>query len=187
MFFTLFELFNVVLVSAVVAYIFMDSYKDIIHNSSYGFDWKAFRFAMLVSAPAIILHEFGHKFVALAFGMFAQFNASYFGLLIGLALKFAGIGLFFIPGYVRWGCATLACMSAPAWVGGLIAFAGPGVNLLMWLGAHYSIKHKVFHKRHHAALFLTAHINRFLFFFNLLPIPPFDGYSVLFNGIFKIF
>src|SRR3989344_8628764 len=105
-FISLTEIINIAIVTFVVGYIFTGlfpirgSKKDIL-DSYKGFDWSEFWFACLVAAPGIILHELAHKFVAMGFGLTAEFQASYIGLIIGLALKVFGSGFILLaPGYV---------------------------------------------------------------------------------------
>ena len=57
MFFTLLELFDMVVMTLAVGFIFMDLFA----HPGEKFNKKAFLFAILVAAPAIILHEFGHR------------------------------------------------------------------------------------------------------------------------------
>jgi len=49
-----------------------------------GLSWKDFKFAIIITAPAVILHELAHKFVAMAMGLTATFHAWYTGLGIGV-------------------------------------------------------------------------------------------------------
>lgn len=187
------EIVRIIIVIAFVGYIFLDQFRDLVARKKdpyapvrLGFDWESFKFAAIATAPAIILHELAHKFVAMFFGMHAEFFAAYTWLVIGLILKLIGFGfIFFIPGYVAWGCASANCVVEP-WMGSLIALAGPATNLILWLGARYVLKAKLVHRKHHALLYLTQQINMFLFFFNMIPIPPFDGFSV-FRGLFATF
>lgn len=134
-------------------------------------DLANLKFAMLVTAPAIILHELGHKFVAMVFGLDATFHASYWGLGIGVALKLIGSPIiFFVPAFVSYPGGATNLQNA------LIAFAGPGVNLLLWLGAALALKKaRRLSSRQRVALYLTSKINMFLFIFNMIPIRPFDG------------
>ena len=83
--------------------------------------------AILVTAPAIILHELMHKLVALGFGLEATFHAAYVWLGIGVILKLLNVGfIFFVPGYV-----SIAGLATPL-QSALIAFAGPGTNLFLY-------------------------------------------------------
>lgn len=141
------------------------------------FDWDELKFTMLVAAPGIILHELGHKFLALFFGLTAVFKVFWFGLGLGVMLKLISSPfLILAPGYVQISGNPSVLESL------LVAFAGPFVNFLLWLGSWYILSTKKNMKsRTVLALTLTKQINMILFFFNMLPIPPFDGFQVFFN------
>ncbi len=140
-------------------------------------------FAALIAAPGIILHEMAHKFAALLFGVQATFHAAYTWLLVGILLKMLNFGfIFFVPGYVEYP-ASLVTLPQSA----IIAVAGPLMNLLLFLIAWALIKsNKVKKKNYLLALHLTKNINLFLFFFNMIPVPPFDG-GHFFIDLYKIF
>ena len=177
------------IMTAAVGFIFSDvfqrysrkhDYEPLVHYDK-GFDWEAFRFAAYVTAPAIILHEFGHKFIGLAVGLQAEFHAAYMWLVVGVLLKvFGSPFLFFVPAYVSLYGNASPLMHA------ITAFAGPAVNGLLWGGALLCHKQKWLHKKYDAGLLLTAKINMFLFIFNMLPIPGFDGNKV-FMGLWQMF
>lgn len=185
MVFSLSELFDIVVMTAAVGFIFADIFGRYSHKKDYeplvrykhGFDWDSFKFAIYVTAPAIIFHEFGHKFVGMAFGLVTEFNAAYSWLALGIALKLFGAPfIFFVPAYVSiYGSATPLEYA-------VTAFAGPLINLLIWMGALVAVKKKLVKKQYHPALILTGKINMFLFIFNMLPIPGFDG-SKVFAGL----
>lgn len=177
------ELFDMVVMTAVVGYIFMDffkrpveNYDPLVHYKA-GFNWNDFWFACLVVAPAIILHELAHKFVALSYGLNATFQAAYLFLGLGLIMKLMRFGfIFFVPAYVSViGRATPLQFS-------IIAFAGPLMNLILWATSWFVVKKKLVNKKYIPALVLTSRINMFLFIFNMLPIPGFDGFKV-FSGL----
>jgi Zn-dependent protease len=183
------ELIDMVIMTAAVGFIFSDMFQKYSRKSDYepldhyqrGFDWEAFRFAAYVTAPAIILHEFGHKFVGLAVGLSATFHAAYKWLLFGVVLKlFNSPFLFFVPAYVSLSGNATPLMYA------LTAFAGPAINGLLWGGALLCHKQKWLHKKYNTGLLLTAKINMFLFIFNMLPIPGFDG-SKVYMGLWQVF
>lgn len=137
------------------------------------------KFAILVTAPAIILHELGHKFLAISFGMEATFNAAYFWLGLGVLLKLMNFNfIFFVPAYV-----SIMGTGTPLQYG-LIAFAGPAVNLILWLGTLFIYKNRLINKKYNSLLLLTSKINMFLFIFNILPLPGFDG-SKVFSGLLQ--
>lgn len=183
---TLRELIDIVIMTAVVGYIFMDFLRFRRTHYTHGFDWESFKFACLVTAPALIFHELAHKFTAVAYGLQATFHAAYTWLGIGVLLKMLGTGfIFFVPGYVSIGCAVPPCSIEPA-TSALIAFAGPGLNLVLFLGSSWLLKHKKFKTRTKLLLYVTKQINLFLFIFNMLPIPLFDGFKV-YSGLWKAF
>ena len=170
------ELIDVLIMTAAVGYIFMDTLATEARSwLAYGFDWPRFRLACLISAPAIILHELAHKIVAIAFGLQAVFHAAYGWLLFGLAMKMLNTGfVFFVPGYVSIESIQSPLQSA------LTAFAGPGVNLLLYLGSRIAmsaIPHMKIRTYH--ILTMTRKLNGFLFVFNMIPIFGFDGEKVL--------
>lgn len=191
MIFSLGELVDVVIMSMAIGYMFQDSFGNIAHRTeSYDplrhykkrFDFSGFKFAVMAAAPAIILHELGHKFTALNFGFDATFHAAYTWLFIGVMLKLLNFGfIFFVPAYVSYSGAVSAMQSS------MIAFAGPFVNLLLWVIPYVLLKQDIKMKsKTRALLFMTSRINMFLFIFNMLPIPMFDGYHV-FRGLISAF
>lgn len=184
------ELFDMLMMTLFVGFIFKDSFMN---GPSYGemdpveyYSRKSvkmldgFFFAIIATAPAIIFHELGHKFVAEAFGMSAVFHAAYMWLGIGLLLKLINFGLiFFVPAFVSISGAGTYLQYA------LVAFAGPGINLILWIVSSMLLRMKKLDKKYIQILVMSKRINMFLFFFNMLPIPPFDGFSVFYN-LFKI-
>ena len=187
------EIIDLVIMTFFVGYIFSGiipvrrgNYDPLIHYKR-GFDFEGLKFAIMATAPAIILHELAHKFVALGFGLDAVFYAFYrssFTLMLGILTiisKLTGFGfMFFVPGFVGIsGNGTHLQFS-------LTAFAGPFVNLILWLGSWYLLKYKKYKKKYYLLLILTQRINMFLFIFNMIPIPGFDGYRV-FIGLIRTF
>ena len=101
------EIFDIIVITVAVGFIFSDFFKifmksyhkghhhkdghisasEIDHILKTRFDWKAFYLAVIITVPAIVLHEFGHKFVANAFGMSATFHAAYIWLGLGVLLR----------------------------------------------------------------------------------------------------
>jgi Zn-dependent protease len=191
------EIIDVIIMSVAVGYIFMDFFPDHDVKISFGFDWKKLWIAVLITAPGIIFHELAHKFVALAFGMNATFHAAYFWLAIGIALKLMKFKfIFFVPGYVQPCSYPIGSTALAACIMVLqnfplrqaaIAFGGPFLNLVLFLGAMIALKKiKNPSKQVHTILYLTKQINLFLFIFNMLPLPIFDGFKV-YEGVFRAF
>ena len=190
---TFWEIIDLILMTFFVGYIFSgiipvrkENYDPLVHYKR-GFDFEGLKFAIMATAPAIILHELAHKFVALGFGLDAVFFAFYrnsFTLMLGIFTiisKLTGFGfMFFVPGFVGISGNGTHLQFA------LTAFAGPLVNLILWLGSLYLLKNRKYKKKHYLLLLLTSRINMFLFIFNMLPIPGFDGYKV-FVGLVRAF
>ena len=187
---TVIEILYLFIVTLVLGFIFYDRIglyvpkkeEDVISRyTKRGFDWESFWFAALVTAPGVVLHELGHKFIALFFGLFAQFKIFTLGLGIAIVLKLVNSPFLIIaPGYVE--------ISGPATnlQNFLISFAGPGVNLLLFIVALLLLKRKKkYSKKMYIFLELTKKINLILFIFNMIPIPPLDG-SKVFYSLFKL-
>ena len=184
------EVFDMVVMSLAVGYIFMDFFKPKNYSPDnligyysrkkrYG-KLDGFLFSIAVTAPAIIFHELGHKFSALAFGISSTFHTAYYFLGFGVLLKLIGSPfIFFVPAYVSIPNTTTEFQSM------IIAFAGPFVNFLLWLIAKIVLRYKL-KPLTRQLLWLTARINIFLFIFNMLPIPGFDGFK-FYLGLIRTF
>tara|TARA_Y100000310_G_scaffold336815_2_gene422357 strand:+ start:54 stop:611 length:558 start_codon:yes stop_codon:yes gene_type:complete len=147
-----------------------------------GFNWNDLKFAALISAPAVIFHELGHKFVALAFGLDASFQIWTTGLLIGVVLRAFNSPLIFLaPAYVTIPAGVSSGQMA------LIAFAGPFVNLLLFGLSILMLKYrKNMSEKETLVWAISKKLNIFLFIFNLIPLGPLDGAKVL-TGILGFF
>lgn len=200
MFVTPIEIFDMFVTIALVGFLFMDAFKApkpekpgdelsryLTKKSRFSnFKWDNFWFAAMVTAPAILLHELGHKITALSFGYEATFHAFYangttlFLGLFAIVMKLLNFGLLFlVPGFV-----SIVGIGGPEQAG-LIAFAGPGVNLLLFLIALIVVKTQKLKPKVAHFWVLTKNINLFLLVFNLLPIPGFDGFTV-WSSLWKI-
>ncbi len=170
----LFELRDIVVTTLAAGFIFMGAFR------MPGDEQKTFAerllFSIAIAAPAIILHEFGHKFVAIALGYKAVFHAAYGWLALGIVLKLLSFPfLFIVPAYVT----IIGPTGFPA---AAVAFAGPAVNGLLWLGAWLALRSKKkWSRKTETVLYFTRSINGFLFIFNIIPIPGFDGAGILTN------
>ncbi len=145
--------------------------------------WDNLWFAIAVAAPAVVLHEMGHKFFAISNGIDATFHAHYLFLALGLLLKLANFGfIFFVPGYVSYSAVNVRHLTRA-----LISFSGPLMNLLLFLACLLVMKYaKNLTARTMKLLYLSKQINIFLFVFNMIPIPPFDGFHVVSNLYYAI-
>lgn len=185
---SLVELFDIVLMSLVLGFLFKDAFRpvprkiDVLDRYLQPKLRKAddFWFAVAVIAPGVIIHELAHKFVAMGFGLQATFHAFYansttlFLGVIAIIAKLTGFGfIFLVPGYVQIALGGTPLQQA------IIAFAGPAVHGLFYLGAWLVLRYKkgLTHRQVQFAS-LTKYINGFLFVLNMLPIPGIDGFHV---------
>ena len=180
---SLMEFFRLVIMTLALGYIFsafmprqLFDRKGLYHllkAQAQGFDWAALKYAAILTAPAVVLHEFAHKFVALAFGLEAEFFAHYWGLGLGVFLKMVGAPfIIFVPGYVTIPYDTHVLVS------GVVALAGPMMNLFLWVCAGVYLKFFKLSKKQMILAYLTKKINMFLFIFNMIPFGFFDGAKV---------
>jgi len=181
---TLTEIIYFIILTVVIAYIFSDFFQlrpktvyDYMHPRH--FNIEGFKLAALATAPAVILHELAHKYVAMGFGFSATFQLFPMGLAIGVILKLIKSPLLLIaPGYVVPSIALIQFPTAYR----LVAVAGPLTNLLLWGTATLIIKYKKdLSRKNMVILFITKKINGILFLFNMIPFGPFDGAKVLFG------
>lgn len=201
---SLFELIDIVLMSACIGYIFAghfgryNTFKKPNHYDVIGvrrFNWSDFAFSIAVVGPAIFLHELGHKFVAMSFGYDATFFSAisinkvvngmpffdFATILMIIALVSTYIGasfFFFVPAYVAFSSLATPFQQM------LIAFAGPLVNLILWRGSIMLVKQRKVSHKYIPVTILTSNINKLLFIFNMIPFPGFDGFYVL-TGLFS--
>lgn len=186
------EIVDIFIMTAFLAYLFEDYVKprssaDIVSMLDRGVTgnalkkrkaWEDLKFAALVIAPGVILHELAHKFVAIGFGHQATFQAFYqdpFTLMLGVIAILSKVlnwgFIFIVPGFVSISAGATALQT------GIIAFAGPLIHALFWAGSKVALDTNAVENR--AFWAMTRRINGFLFVFNLLPIPGFDGHKVL--------
>lgn len=183
------EILDVAIMTAAVGYIFMDVFSALRkqHSSQQGFDWGAFWQSCAVTAPALILHELGHKFTAIALGMKASFHAAYAWLGVGVLLKVLRSGIiFFVPAYVVPECPP-PCTVGPDGIA-IMAFAGPALNLVLFIVAFWILKTQKKNLSRKAFIFwhFTKQLNILLFVLNMLPLPLFDGFKV-YAGLWHLF
>ena len=181
------EIFDILIMTIVVAFLFKDIFQSPkkftdpldYYRTKKSVHFEDMKFAAMVTAPAIILHEFGHKFVAMAFGLEATFHAAYTWLGGAVILKYLAGFIFFVPAYVSiLGQATYTSYA-------VIAIAGPLVNLIIYLAMILLGKYGSVPSKYEKLVILTRKVNGFLFVFNMLPIPGFDGFK-FYNAIFHV-
>jgi len=168
------EIIYIIVLTLAIGYIFSGYIK--LRRPLTGLDikpsFKEIKLAIIIAAPGIILHELAHKFTALAFGIGAKFFIWIPGIILGLVLRiFNSPFLILAPGYVSISGGTDLQLA-------ITSFAGPFINLLLFVIAHLLLKKRNIKKRYLFTLYITKMINLWLFIFNMLPVPPLDGYQV---------
>lgn len=174
------ELFEMVVVSFAVAFIFKDYFEkpkmfEFLDERKRLFS-EGFYKALIYVAPAVIFHELAHKFVAISFGYDATFHAAYFWLFVGIVLKLFNFPfIFLVPAFVSISGNASAIATL------FIALAGPLANLFMYFLSHYFVR-----KTKNPEWYAFGIINFWLFIFNMIPLPGFDGFKVL-TSIIQLF
>ena len=128
--------------------------------------------AAFVVLAGFLLHELGHKFVAQRYGAWAEFRMYPLGLVMAVMMSFFGF-LFAAPGAVYIAGRVTKRQN------GLISMAGPIVNLA--IGGIFLAAWLIFPIGGTATGYviqLIAVMSLFLGGFNLIPIPPLDGYKI---------
>ncbi len=147
-------------------------------------DTNAFLFilpiVMIGVGLGFILHELAHKFAALHYGYWAEFQIWMPGLFISLISSFFGF-IFAAPGAV-----VIYGNSMSKKVNGIISIVGPITNILIAVIFLLALLNfGIFASLNQVTLVYLANIfylgfsvNAFLALFNLLPIAVFDGKKV---------
>ncbi len=185
------EIVDILIMIFAIGFIFKDMFKRIpkphhhrdydplLHMKKSDF-WEDLKHSMMIAAPAIVLHEFAHKFVAMSYGATATLHAPYTMYAIVIALKLINFPLiFFVGGYV----AHTALAPFPS---AMVSIAGPLTNFIIFLLCTAAVKYNWIHKKYHPMVFIMGKLNLFLSIFNMLPIRGFDGYN-FFQSIMQVF
>jgi len=187
MFISLMEIVDIVIMTFAIGYIFSDFFK---REPLEGYDpltyynkppfWENIKHAAMIAAPAVVLHELAHKFIATAFGATATLHAPYTMYAVVILLKMMRFPLlFFVGGYVSH-------TPLPLLQSSLVAVAGPLTNLILWLAALAIVKYKLIDRKYYKLIVPMGKLNMFLFIFNMLPLPGFDGFH-FFSSLFRVF
>ena len=148
-------------------------------NGDYSHISIVFPVVMIGVGVGFIFHELGHKFVAMHYGYYAEYELWPTGLLIALVSSFFGF-IFAAPGAV-----VIYSQGMEEKTNGLISIAGPLVNIALGLifflilGSLGDFVYTEAGAIVYLICVLGTRINFFLAAFNLLPIPPLDGSKVL--------
>jgi len=140
-----------------------------------------FVYSLVVVGISFVFHELSHRAVARRCGAFAEFRLWPTGIVFALLLAIISGGsiIFAAPGAVY-----ISALKIMRWKGefshlrnqdyGVISAAGPLTNLGM--ASIFILLNYI----HSFAFFeVSAYINIFIAFFNLIPFPPLDGSKVM--------
>ena len=185
-FITIREIIDIIIMAFAIGYIFSGFFRrqphegyDPIKYFSKSLRWENIKFATMIAAPAVVLHELAHKFVAMYFGAIAILKAPYLMYAVVIALRAMNFPIiFFVGGYV-------AHTPLPAFPSALVAVAGPLTNFIIWYLTRLAVRFNVL-KKYHRILVPMGKLNLFLGIFNMLPLPGFDGFN-FFQGLFRTF
>jgi len=136
------------------------------------FTFERFLLIFLTLGLGFVLHELGHKYVAIKYGAKAEYRAWTTGLFAALALAWITNGNFI---FAAPGAVYIFGKAVSKEQNGRIALAGATVNLLLaWVFLVFGIVFPEF------ALLagVGVYVNSFLGLFNLIPVPPLDGSKV---------
>ena len=148
-------------------------------NGNYSQIGLVFPIVMIGVGAGFIFHELGHKFVAMHYGYYAEYELWPTGLIIALVSSFFGF-IFAAPGAV-----VIYSNGMEKKTNGLISIAGPIVNIILGLifflilGSLGDFIYTETGAIVYLICVLGTRINFFLAAFNLLPIPPLDGSKVM--------
>ncbi len=151
-----------------VAFAILFSY----HDFSAAVLLSSFIISMLTVGIGFLLHELMHKFVAQNYKLWAEFRANYSMLLFAIILSFLGF-IIAAPGAVF-------TQSTTKEKNGKISIAGPITNIILAILFLIPFLLMFNQPNNFLKLFLNYgfKINALLALFNMIPVPPFDGYKV---------
>ena len=141
------------------------------------YDALSYHSGVIVGAViGMILHELAHKYYAIREGCRASYVLTPFGLTITLLSGFIPFIAIISPGYVALICYPTSWLPREPRED-LIAASGIATNLILSFIARLACSITPYHL--HLFLAGFAQINAWMAFFNLLPIPPFDGHRII--------
>jgi Zn-dependent protease len=188
MLFTINEIFNLIIMVLAIGYIFSGYIKrepiegyDPINYYKRNSIIEDIKYGAMIAAPAVVLHELAHKFVAMAFGAQAILQAPIDWYVLVIILKLLNFPLlFFVGGYV-------VHTPLPPLQSALVSVAGPLTNLVLYLTCMGLVRFKLVNKKYYRIISISAQLNLFLAIFNMIPIPGFDGYEFFRNMLSLLF
>lgn len=168
-----------------------DNYGGLLN---YAFDQLPFLFLVLLIAFAC--HEFAHAYTADKFGDPTPRMMGRVTLNPRVHINWLGMLLIFLVGF-GWAKPVIikpGNFKKPRLMSIIVSVAGPLANLILaflgmlcvYLLAYYGIFDSMsagVYKAVRIFLLLTINLNFMLFLFNLIPLPPLDGYRILSDAL----
>ena len=117
---------------------------------------------------------------------------------IGILLKLMNFNfIFFVPAYVSSYCpqaaTTAFCVAGSQgflvptdFAAAMLSVAGPLTNCILWIVSALVLKFGLVKGKWIPLVAISKNVNMFLFIFNMIPIPGFDGYG-FFSHILNVF
>ena len=162
------EIKNILLALAVLTVAF----TIILHDWFSPLLFLDFGVAVVAALTGFLFHELMHKYYAQKFGAWAEFRSSKFGLLMAFITSLFGF-LLAAPG------AVYISGNLDSKENGIVSIAGPLTNsafsiLFLLLAFVFSFNLVAFE-----TLAYISFLDAWLGLFNMIPVPPLDGYKVL--------
>ena len=181
------EIIDIAAMTFAIGYIFSDMFQkkpeegyDPLQHYQKNRRWENIKNAAMITAPAVVLHELAHKIAAVSFGATATLHAPYGWYAIVILLKMLNFPLlFFVGGYVTH-------TALPALQSAVVAIAGPATNFILWGLSVAAVKNGWIDRKYYSIIIPLGKINMFLGFFNIIPLPGFDGSNFV-NSIMRAF
>ena len=127
-----------------------------------------------------IFHELAHRQVARYYGVYARYRAWYTGLLLAVTIAFLSAKMLGMP-FVLAAPGAVYIVGAMGFIHPLlelrIAEAGPLANIVVSIT--FFVGSALTPNPWHYYLGYISSVNAWLAFFNLLPVPPLDGYKIM--------
>lgn len=163
------ELRDIIISMLVIAGVFAFSFGH--HNIALAL--AVLPMTLIAVGFGFVLHELAHKFVAMHFGYFAQYQMWINGLVLAVITSFFGF-VFAAPGAVYIYGDNISLKE-----NGIISIAGPLTNIL--LAILFFIGTQLFAPNTYFAILSNVgfSVNSFLAFFNLIPFGNLDGTKIL--------